>query len=146
LPLNPADLRSAYGITGSGTATIAIVDANGYTNAETDLATYRAQFGLPNLPPCTSTSDTGCFQKLNQDGQSSPLPADDSSWSQEAALDLAMASAICPGCKLLLIQANTASFNDLGKAVTKARELGAHAISNSYGADEGRWAASYEQP
>ena len=49
--VRPTDLRNAYGITADGTATIAIVDAYGYTNAESDLAAYRAQFGLP--PSCT---------------------------------------------------------------------------------------------
>ena len=46
---SPSDLRSAYKVTASGSSstTIAIVDAFGYTNAESDLATYRAQFGLP---------------------------------------------------------------------------------------------------
>jgi hypothetical protein len=74
-----ADLRNAYGITADGTATVAIVDAFGYANAETDLATYRAQFGLP---PCTTAN--GCSRKLNQVGQPSPLSADNISWSQEA--------------------------------------------------------------
>ena len=129
----PADLRNAYSITASGTATIAIVDAYGYANAKTDLATYRTQFGLP---PCTSA--TGCFRKLNQAGQPSPLPADNISWSQETALDLDMASAICPGCKLLLIEANSNSLDDLSTAVATAGQLGAHAISNSYGAAESK--------
>jgi subtilase family serine protease len=138
--LTPAELRNAYGITANGTATIAIVDAYGYTNAESDLAKYRAHFGLSE---CTSAD--GCFRKLNQAGQPSPLPPDNSSWSQEAALDLDMASAICPGCKLLLIQANSNSLDDLSKAVATAGQLGAHAISNSYGAAESRWVAPYEQ-
>ena len=137
----PADLRNAYGITAAGTGkTIAIVVAYGYANAETDLATYRAQFGLP---PCT-TAD-GCFRKLNQAGQPSPLPADNILWSQETALDLDMASAICPTCKLLLIQANSNSIKDLSAAVATAGRSGAHAISNSYGAAEHRLFAPYEQ-
>src|SRR5579864_7560023 len=43
----PSDLRSAYSITttGSATTTIAIVDAYGYTNAERDLGVYRSQYG-----------------------------------------------------------------------------------------------------
>ena len=135
----PADLRKAYSVNADGTATIAIVDAFGYANAETDLKTYRAQFGLP---PCTTAN--GCFRKLNQAGQPSPLPADNISWSQEAALDLDMASAICPGCKLLLIEANSNSLDDLSRAVETAGRLGAHAISNSYGADERLWFAPYE--
>ena len=136
----PADLRNAYNITANGTATIAIVDAYGYTNAETDLARYRAQFGLPS---CTSAN--GCFRKLNQGGQPSPRPGNNISWSQETALDLDMASAICPGCKLLLIQANSNSLDNLSTAVATAGHLGAHAISNSYGAAESKSFAPYEQ-
>jgi subtilase family serine protease len=136
----PADLRTAYNITADGTATIAIVDAYGYANAEKDLATYRAQFGLPS---CTSAN--GCFRKLNQAGQPSPLPANNVSWSQETALDLDMVSAICPGCKLLLIEANSNSLADLSTAAATAGRSGAHAISNSYGAAESQSFASYEQ-
>jgi subtilase family serine protease len=148
--LSPENLRNAYSITTDGTATIAIVDAYGYTNAESDLAKYRKQFGLGD---CTSKTDPvhpadpPCFRKLNQAGQPSPLPGDNVSWSQETALDLDMASAICPGCKLLLIQANSNSLDDLSKAVAMAGQLDAHvhAISNSYGADERSWVAPYEQ-
>jgi len=140
---NPADLRTAYGITADGTAatTIAIVDAFGYANAESDLAAYRAKF-FPEQP-CTTAN--GCFRKLNQAGQPSPLPVDNISWSQETALDLDMASAICPGCKLLLIEADSNSLEDLSTAVATAGRLGAHAISNSYGADERKWFTTYEQ-
>ena len=56
-----------------------------------------------------------------------------------------MASAICPGCKLLLIQADSNSFDDLSTAVATAGQSDAHAISNSYGADERRFHAPYEQ-
>src|SRR5215470_2259518 len=51
----PSQLRSAYKITGSGaaTTTIAIIGAFGYPTAESDLASYRSQFGLP---ACTSAS------------------------------------------------------------------------------------------
>src|SRR5262245_18287522 len=54
----PADLASAYKLdpAKTSTATIAIVDAFHYPNAESDLATYRTQFGLP---PCTKAN--GCF-------------------------------------------------------------------------------------
>ena len=137
----PAEHRSAYGIPADAAGkTIAIVVAYGYANAETDLATYRAQFGMES---CTTAN--GCFRKLNQAGQPSPLPADNILWSQETALDLDMASAICPACKLLLIQANSNSMKDLSAAVATAGRSGAHAISNSYGAAEHRLFAPYEQ-
>ncbi|MGZ4526170.1 MAG: S53 family peptidase, partial [Mycobacterium sp.] len=127
----PADLRSAYAITTNGTGTIAIVDAYGYRHAEADLAMYRAQFGLP---PCTTAN--GCFRKLNQNGGRLSLPKNNISWSQEQAVDLDVASAICPGCKLILLEANTSSLANLSVAVATAGRLGAHAISNSYGAQE----------
>src|SRR5206468_1325240 len=45
----PADLRSAYGLTTSGSSSqvIAIVDAYDDPNAENDMNVYRAQYGLP---------------------------------------------------------------------------------------------------
>jgi subtilase family serine protease len=108
---SPADLRSAYGVTGSGSLStvIAIVDAYGYPNAESDLATYRAQFGLP---ACTTAN--GCFKKVNQNGAPGPYPAFNIGWAQETALDLDMASAMCPGCSILLVEAKSNSFQNLG--------------------------------
>ncbi|MDE2181925.1 MAG: S53 family peptidase [Alphaproteobacteria bacterium] len=129
----PAQLRSAYAITttGSFSTIIAIVDAYGYNNAESDLATYRAQFGLP---PCTVSN--GCFRKINQNGQQSNYPRQDTGWAQESALDLDMASAMCPNCRVYLVEANSASLYDLATAENRAAWLGAHVISNSYGGDE----------
>jgi subtilase family serine protease len=129
----PADLRSAYSITGNGqlSTVIAIVDADGYPNAEGDLATYRAQFGLP---ACTSAN--GCFKKVNQNGVQGNYPRANTGWSQETALDLDMASAICPGCSILLVEANSASLANLAAAVNRAAAMGAHVISNSYGGSE----------
>jgi subtilase family serine protease len=130
----PADLQTAYALpsaTAGAGQLIAVVDAYGYPNAESDLAVYRAQFGLP---PCTTAN--GCFRKLNQDGLPSSYPRADSGWSQEAALDLDMASATCPQCRLVLVEANTNSFADLSAAVDTAASLGANVVSNSYGGTE----------
>ena len=57
-------------------------------------------------------------------------------WDLESALDLDMASAMCPECKLLLVEANNAQNINLGSAVNKAAELGATVISNSWGGEE----------
>jgi len=143
--LGPAQLRDAYRISGSGSAAtvIAIVDAFGYPNAERDLATYRAQFGLP---ACTTAN--GCFRKVDQNGGTA-YPRLDVGWAQETALDLDMASAICPGCQLLLVEGNSATFADLAAAVNTAARLGAHVISNSYGGGESGAAsveAAYNHP
>jgi subtilase family serine protease len=138
--LGPAQLRDAYKVTGSGSAStiIAIVDAFGYPNAESDLATYRSQFGLS---ACTTAN--GCFRKVNQAGVQGSYPRTDTGWSQESALDLDMASAMCPNCKLILVEASSASFQDLATAVNTAASLGAHVISNSYGGGESG-AASFD--
>ena len=126
------DLRSAYlvTVTGSSATTIAIVDAQGYPNAESDLATYRTQMGLP---PCTTAN--GCFKKVDQRGGTA-YPRYNSGWAQEQALDLDMASAMCPNCKILLVQSDSASYVNLGTAVDTAASLGAAVISNSYGGAE----------
>jgi hypothetical protein len=54
----PADLRSAYNLTstGSSSQTIAIVDAYDDPTAEADLGVYRNQFGLPAAPPSSATA------------------------------------------------------------------------------------------
>lgn len=131
--LNPADLVSAYAVPNAGGAgqTIAIVDAMDDPNAESDLGVYRSQFGLP---PCTTAN--GCFKKVSQTGSTTAFPAGDVGWAQEISLDLDMASAICPNCRILLVEANTAFLSDLGAAVNRAALLGATVISNSYGGGE----------
>jgi len=110
---------------------IAIVDAYGYAGAEADLAVYRAQYGLP---PCTTAN--GCFIKRDQRGGTA-YPRANTGWAQEQALDLDMASAMCPNCKILLVQADTPSFGNLAAAVNFAATYpGVKAISNSYGGGE----------
>jgi subtilase family serine protease len=128
----PGDLRGAYNLTSSGSAsqTIAIVDAQDDPTAEADLATYRGNYGLP---ACTTAN--GCFRKVDQRGGTS-LPAVDAGWALEISLDLDMASAICPNCHILLVEADSASFANLGAAVDEAATLGANTISNSYGGSE----------
>jgi hypothetical protein len=135
----PTDLSSAYSIPKSNSsATIAIVDAYDDPNAETDLATYRAQFGLP---PCTTAN--GCFTKVGEAGTAT-LPAPDSSWAVEIALDVQMASAACPTCKILLVEATSASLADLGASVNTAVSMGASVVSNSYGGGEFSGETSYD--
>lgn len=129
----PADLAAAYKLP-SATAgkgqRVYIVDAYDDPTAEADLAVYRKQFGLP-----ACTTDNGCFQKLNQDGKPSPLPAPSKSWSGEISLDLDMVSAVCPNCGITLIEADSPS-NDLLAAVKTAEKLGAKFVSLSWGGPE----------
>ncbi|MBV8282283.1 MAG: hypothetical protein JO347_09510, partial [Candidatus Eremiobacteraeota bacterium] len=130
--LHPADLQNAYGLAARGSSgTVAIVDAYDAPAVENDLGVYRNAFGLP---ACTTSN--GCFRKVNQAGVSGAYPQTDAGWSQEIALDVEMVSAICPACKILLVEANSASLDDLGASVDRAASLGAVAISNSYYAYE----------
>jgi subtilase family serine protease len=128
----PTDLRSAYNLPANGGAgaTIAIVDAQDDPNAESDLAAYRTQYGLP---ACTTAN--GCFSKVDQNGGSS-YPTADSGWAGEISLDLDMVSAVAPNAHILLVEATTANMGDLGTSVNTAVSLGAKFVSNSYGGPE----------
>ncbi|MFG2717701.1 putative Ig domain-containing protein [Streptomyces sp. NPDC048416] len=128
----PSDLQSAYALpsnAGAGT-TVAIVDAQDDPSAESDLATYRSQYGLPS---CTTAN--GCFKKADQNGGTN-YPTADSGWAGEISLDVDMVSAVCPQCHILLVEANSASMEDLGASVNRAVAMGAKYVSNSYGGDE----------
>ncbi|MEU2285859.1 peptidase S8 [Streptomyces sp. NPDC013178] len=140
----PSDLQDAYGLTdaaasnGSG-QTIAIVDAYDDPNAAADLAKYRSYYGLP---ACTTAN--GCFKKVSQTGSTTSLPSADSGWAEEISLDLDMASAVCPQCGILLVEAKSASMANLGTAVNEAVKLGAKFVSNSYGGSESSSDTSYD--
>jgi subtilase family serine protease len=137
----PADLQSAYGLTGvSGSgATVAIVDAYGYPNAEADLAVYRSTYGLP---PCTTSN--GCLRIVGQTGGKPPSRVD-VGWDQEQALDLDMVSAACPSCHILLVEASSASFSNLWTGVDYAKgQPGVKAVSNSYGNTDSSSYAQYD--
>ncbi|MEV0410697.1 putative Ig domain-containing protein [Streptomyces sp. NPDC050448] len=128
----PADLQSAYALSASAGAgaTVAIIDAYDDPNAESDLAAYRSQYGLP---ACTTAN--GCFKKVDQNGGTS-YPTADSGWAGEISLDVDMVSAVCPQCHILLVEANQPSMADLGAAVNRAVTMGAKYVSNSYGGGE----------
>ena len=131
-PGTPAFLEQAYDLaylsqTHGGADTVAIVDAYDDPSAQTDLNTYRSAYGLP---ACTASS--GCFRKVNQTGGASPLPAGDPGWEQEESLDLDAVSAVCANCRILLVEANSASLTDLKTAMATAASIGANQISASW--------------
>ncbi len=130
----PADLQSAYNLASASASVgngelVVLVDAFNDPNAASDLAVYRAQYGLA---PCTTAN--GCFAQLDQNGAPSPLPRTDYGWAEEESLDLDMVSAICPLCHIDLIEANSNLISDLGTAESLAvTVLHAAFVSNSWG-------------
>jgi subtilase family serine protease len=142
----PSTFQAAYGLTaasaadGSGT-TVAVVDAYNDPTAASDLAEYRSAAGLPALT-------SGQFTQYNQEGETSPLPATaptDDDWTLEESLDVDMVSAICPLCKIDLVEANNDSGTGLYVAEeTAATTLGAKYISNSWGGSESSTDLTYD--
>jgi hypothetical protein len=159
-PFTPAAIRAAYAIDqitfaggkgGSAVAadgageTIAIVDAFTDPNLTGDLAVFDHTFGLP-APPS--------FTILNQNGTPSltnvPLSGR-SSFGLEEDVDIEWAHAIAPAANIVLFEANSNSFLDLGAAdLTAANPAtytnigvpAAGVVSNSFFAPEGPNAAT----
>ncbi len=132
-PYAAADLQAAYRLPSAllgARQTIAIVDAFDDPNAAEDLATYREANGLP-----ACDADFPCFAKVDQRGGTN-YPQADPGWAVEESLDVDMASAICPNCKIVLVEADDNTFDNLAAAVDEAVALGADAVSNSYGGPE----------
>ncbi len=153
--VTPQDLHSAYQLptSTSGTQTIALVNAYNDPNAEADLATYSKELGLPE---CTAAG--GCFEKVNQDGETGnpPFPkttkelesalkstgakrreAEEAiGWGLEISLDIETAHGVCESCHILLVEANSPSFENLETAEDTAARLGANEISDSWAGPE----------
>ena len=139
----PSDLQAAYNLTAASSSggrgeTVAVVDAYDDPYAQANLASYRAEYGLP--PLCGGWVSRGCvtFSKINQEGQPFPLPSADPGWSQEISVDVDTVSAICPNCNILLVEADAATIQSLGTAEDSAAAAGAVSIGNSFGVSEER--------
>jgi hypothetical protein len=130
--LAPSDIQSAYDIPPGGAGqTVAVVDSFDNPNVESDLQVYRTYYGLP---ACTTAN--GCFKKVNQTGQTGPLPSQASSAElTEISLDVEMVSAACPKCKILLVETTSSNLSDMGPAQATAA-AGAAFVSDSWGGGE----------
>jgi hypothetical protein len=141
--LSPEDLHDAYELplTAPDPQTIAIVDAYDDPNIEADLGVYDEAFGLP---ACTTAN--GCFRKINQYGQTSPLPSANTEWAGEISLDVETVHAVCQNCKIILVEAESSWSDDLEESVDMAVAEGADEISNSYGSPGGSSGDAYDHP
>jgi hypothetical protein len=142
---SPENLRSAYELpsTSAGAGqTVAVVDAFDDPDAESDMNTYRSEYGIAE---CTASN--GCFRKVNEKGGTS-YPAPEKVWAKEISLDLDMVSAICPNCHILLVEASEATSASLANAENRAAAMGATEISNSYtdSGEESVLASDYDHP
>jgi hypothetical protein len=158
--LSPQDLHGAYQLptTAGSSQTIALVDAYNDPSAEEDLKAYEHEFG---------TECTGCFSKVNQNGTTGNLPfpgtareleeaaasgephkekeaEEASGWSVEISLDIETVRAICENCHILLVEANSSTYEDLEAAEGTAESLDATEISNSWGGSEKEETAALE--
>jgi Subtilase family len=161
--LRPQDLHSIYALPrpASSTQTIALVDAYNDLTIESDLETYDKEFGLPectSLNGCFAQ-----VNQKGQNGKTGmlPFPASEKAraeeealcetgtgeeqekackeveeaegWSEEISLDIEVSHATCEHCKIVLVEADSASFSDLESAEQAAVGLHATEISNSWG-------------
>ncbi len=148
----PTQVRTAYGINNlslDGTGqTIAIVDAYGDPNIYQAVDAFDAQFSL-TFSGSTLEQFYGpaasFLTVLNQQGQTTPLPATDPSgpgtdnWEVEEALDVEWVHAVAPGAQIVLVEADSQSLADLMAAVaTAAQQPGVSVVSMSWGFPEGQ--------
>jgi subtilase family serine protease len=142
--LTPRQLESAYRLPVSRTShqTVAVSIAYNTPKLAHYLAVYRSYFGLP---PCTVAS--GCFRQVNEHGKAAPLPASSvgSGWDLEVTLDVSMISVACPHCRIIVVEAHSASYYALALTDKTAARLGAQVISNSYGTRENGAALKYRK-
>ena len=117
--LDPRVVKAAYSLSTSALAgegtTIAIVTAYHNPTAESDLAVFSRQFGLPE---CTVAN--GCFTQVSPQGTgtAASMPTE---WMQESALDTQWAHAIAPGSKILLVEALAGEWDGMLAAVDYAK-------------------------
>jgi subtilase family serine protease len=140
---SPSQIRHAYGldqvlfgsVQGDGSGqTIAIIDAYHSPTITQDLHAFDTAFGLPDPPS---------FRVVAQDGsthypQTDPAGRGSLNWETETALDVEWAHAVAPGANILLVEANSAYWSDLGQTAVDfaRRQPGVSVVSMSWGAGE----------
>ena len=148
----PKQFLGAYNL-GSGLSSktpgpiIAIVDAYDDPNVVQDLSKYDTTYGIPALPACSgsiASSKSACIERMNESGKTNSLPRSNSSWDLEISLDVQIAHATCENCRILLVEANSASFTDLLKAIDTAVANNAVVVSGSWGASEFSTETAYD--
>jgi subtilase family serine protease len=131
----PSAIRAAYNfpsnLDGTG-QTILIVDAFGSPTITQDLATFDADFGIPDPPSFTIFCPDGCpSSSFNNKFH------DVAGWSIETSLDVEWAHAMAPGANIVLIVASTSSGDAINTAEAAAIQRFPDAVmSQSFGIPE----------
>ena len=144
----PASLQTAYGVAGdavsggmvmpAGTVAedVAVVGAYNDPGVVADFAAYRAQEGLP---ACNASTGTGCLAVVTQQNQPSPLPpappAAAGDWTLEESADVEAVTAICPNCRVVLVEATDDTIANLAIADENAAGF-ANFVDNGWGVPE----------
>ena len=132
----PSGLDTAYNVPPNGGAgAIALVDAFNYPTALNDFNVFSNQFSLPAESSSDVTaSSNAVFRVVYATGVK---PVDDGGWAQESALDTQWAHAMAPHAKIYLVEAASASLDDLAHAANVAKALpGVKQVVMSFGATE----------
>ena len=128
---SPAQMSTAYGFdqipsAGDGRGkTIAIVDAYGSPNIQSDLDTFCSQYGLPQ-------------QNITIVYPYGKPTTTDSGWAGETTLDVEWAHAMAPGARIVLVIAPD-NYSSLDSCISYAAtnpSVGATAVSMSFSIDE----------
>ena len=126
----PSEVQTAYGLNNvyaaglNGTGqTVVIIDAYGSPTIATDASVFTSFYGLEPLNLTVY--------------QPGGAPGFNSGWAGETTLDVEWSHTVAPGASIALVEALTASFDDLDAAILFAVDNGlGNVISNSYGTEE----------
>lgn len=162
----PAQIRAAYGLPALPAAytnltatqaaqlgagqTIYIVDARHDPNVVAELAAFNSKFGLPACAtktvaagaslPLAAASRGGCefsvVYSTAAGAMTAAVPPYDAGWATEIALDVQWAHATAPLARIVLIEANSPSYDNLLGGVKLANNMGPGVVSMSFGGAE----------
>jgi hypothetical protein len=133
----PPGLQAAYALPsaadGAG-VTVAVVAPFDDPDVAGDLAAYREQYGQPACSQTLSVTAPECLTVVNESGAlitpgSGAAPGANTSWALRTSAQLDAVSAVCPNCKLLLVEVDSAAIPDVGAGVNFAAALGAQVIT-----------------
>lgn len=155
---------SAAASFGSG-QTVYIVDAYSYPNVTSDLATFDRQFGLPAcstlaiaptaaLPLAPAKPGSSCqlaivaatpSNLVTGAGHIAPtLPAANTGWATEIAMDVEWVHATAPLARIILIEAQDNNLTSLIGAIHLAESMGPGVVNMSFASPDGPYVPSYD--